>query len=671
MNDKKKINKRYSELIKLIEKYNYHYYNLDKPAVDDSEYDLLMQEFIEIENKYPEIKADNSPSTKVGGIASETFSKAEHNPPMLSLGNVFTEEELTEFDERCKKKLDIKSDIFYCAELKFDGLAVEAIFENGKYVRGSTRGNGVVGEDITANLATVKKLPRVLKGKGVPDFLSVRGEVFMTHTEFESLNKIKESAGEPMFANPRNAAAGSLRQLNPEITAERDLNIAFYSIGRITGDRIISTQKEMYDFFWELELPVSGHVDYGDLKKMREFYSYWAENRHALDFDIDGIVVKITDFGQREAVGATSKNPRWAAAWKFPAKEAVTVLDTVDFQVGRTGIITPVANLRPINIGGVLVKRATLHNFNEIKRLGLKLGDSIKVKRAGDVIPKVTDVISEKRPADAKEISVPEKCPSCGSNLFQEDIYIRCINPECTAKKLEMLKFFVSKDAMDIEFFGPELIVRLYNSGIIKSISDIFKLTREDFLKVERMGDKLADKILSAINNRKSIQLSFFLRSLGIRNVGDHIAKIVARNVRTLKKLYEITKEELSAIYEVGPEVAESVYSFFHTDSSIRIVDEIIGSGVFIEDEAQSSTTIENIKNKNFVFTGTLANISRKGAEDLVEKFGGRASGSVSKKTDYLVAGDSPGSKYIKAQELGITVLTEEEFLKMIGDWKK
>lgn len=671
MNDKKKINKRYSELIKLIEKYNYHYYNLDKPAVDDSEYDLLMQELIEIENKYPEIKADNSPSIKVGGIASEIFSKAEHNPPMLSLGNVFTEEELTEFDERCKKKLDIKSDIFYCAELKFDGLAVEAIFENGKYVRGSTRGNGVVGEDITANLATVKKLPRVLKGKGVPDFLSVRGEVFMTHTEFESLNKIKESAGEPMFANPRNAAAGSLRQLNPEITAERDLNIAFYSIGRITGDRIISTQKEMYDFFWELELPVSGHVDYGDLKKMREFYSNWAENRHALDFDIDGIVVKITDFGQREAVGATSKNPRWAAAWKFPAKEAVTVLDTVDFQVGRTGIITPVANLRPINIGGVLVKRATLHNFNEIKRLGLKLGDSIKVKRAGDVIPKVTDVISEKRPADAKEITVPEKCPSCGSNLFQEDIYIRCINPECTAKKLEMLKFFVSKDAMDIEFFGPELIVRLYNAGIIKSISDIFKLTREDLLKVERMGDKLADKILSAINNRKSIQLSFFLRSLGIRNVGDHIAKIIARNVRTLRKIYEITKEELSEIYEVGPEVAESVYSFFHIQSSIRILDEIIGSGVIIEDEAQSSTTIENIKNKNFVFTGTLAKLSRKEAEDLVEKFGGRASGSVSKKTDYLVAGDSPGSKYIKAQELGITVITEEEFLKMIGDWKK
>jgi len=671
MKDKKKITIRYNELVKLIEKYNYHYYNLDKPLVDDSQYDLLMQELIEIENKYPEIKADTSPSSKVGGTASETFSKAEHNPPMLSLGNVFTEEELIDFDARCKKKLDINSDILYCSELKFDGLAVEAIFENGQFVKGSTRGNGVVGEDITTNLATVKKLPRVLKSKGVPDFLSVRGEVYMTHTEFESLNKIKESAGEPTFANPRNAAAGSLRQLNPEITAERDLKIAFYSIGKITGDRVIRTQKEMYDFFLELGLPVSSHIEYGDLKKMREFYNYWAQNRHALDFDIDGIVVKITDFGQREAVGATSKNPRWAAAWKFPAKEAVTVLDTVDFQVGRTGIITPVANLRPINIGGVLVKRATLHNFNEIKRLGLKLGDSIKVKRAGDVIPKVTDVISEKRPADAKEISVPEKCPSCDTKLLQEDIYVRCVNPDCTAKKLEMLKFFVSKDAMDIEFFGPELIVRLYNAGIIKSISDIFKLTREDLLKVERMGDKLADKIILAIYNRKSIQLSFFLRSLGIRNIGDHLAKVIARNVRTLKKLYEITKEELSTIYEVGPEVAESVYSFFHTDNSIRIVDEIIGSGVIIKDEAQSSTTIENIKNKNFVFTGTLSKLSRKEAEDLVEKYGGRASGSVSKKTDYLVAGDNPGSKYDKAQELDISILTEEEFLKMIGDSQK
>ncbi|MFH0974422.1 MAG: NAD-dependent DNA ligase LigA [Spirochaetota bacterium] len=665
MKDKSKIIRRYNELVNLIEKYNYNYYNLDAPVVDDSEYDLLMQELVDIEKKYPEIKSENSPTQKVSGFASETFSEAKHDPPMLSLSNVFTIDELIDFDARCRKNLNVSNDILYCCELKFDGLAVEAIYENGRFVKGSTRGDGLVGEDITANLAMLKDLPLVLKGK-IPSFLSVRGEVFMTHSEFDRLNKLKESKEQSLFANPRNAAAGSLRQLNPEITKERDLKIIFYSLGKIDSDRKIGNQKDLFDYLSILKLPVSDKIEYGDINKMQDCYHYWNENRHTLDFDIDGIVIKVLDFGYRESLGITSRNPRWATAWKFPAKEAVTVLESVDFQVGRTGIITPVANLRPINIGGVLVKRATLHNFNEIKRLDIRIGDSVKVKRAGDVIPKVTDVVADKRPFDIKEIETPEKCPSCGSNLVNEDIYVRCVNPECEAIKLEKLIFFVSKNAMDIESFGPELILRLYNAGIVKSIADIFKLTKNDLLKVDRMGDVLAEKILTAIGNRKSVSLSFFLRSLGIRNIGDHLAKVIAKEVKSLAKLFEISKEELSDIFEVGPEVSESVYAFFHNRDSLKLVNEIVASGVVVRDEVVEESGIDNIKNRNFVFTGSLSRISRKEAEELVEKYGGRASGSISKKTDYLVAGDSPGSKYNKARELGIAILTEDEFFKMI-----
>ena len=481
------------------------------------------------------------------------------------------------------------------------------------------------------------------------------------------MNKLRESADEPRFANPRNAAAGSLRQLNPGITAERDLKVNFYAVGKIESGTNIGNQKEMFDYIKKIMLPVSDQIVFGDINKMIEFHDYWNQNRYNLDFDIDGIVVKVADFALRDKLGSTSKNPKWAAAWKFAAKEGISVLESVDFQVGRTGVVTPVANLHPINIGGVLVKRATLHNFNEIKRLDVKIGDSVKVKRAGDVIPKVSDVIVEKRPEDACDIKTPEKCPSCGSTLIKEEIYIRCTNPECEAIKLETLKFFVSKNGMDIESFGPELVMRLYNADIVKSIPDIFKLTKDDLLKVERMGDKLAEKIMSAIEKRRVISLSFFLRSLGIRNVGDHLAKVIAKATRSLEKLFEISMDDLSNIHEVGPEVAESVYSFFHNTVSVELLNKILKYGVKIQDELVENSKIEGINNKTFVFTGILNHLSREEAEELVEKHGGRASGSVSKKTDYVVAGDSTGSKHKKAVELGIKILTEDEFLSMTG----
>ncbi len=667
---KEEIKKRYIDLISLIEKYNHHYYDLDKPIVDDSIYDEHMQELIDIERKYPGLKNEDSPSNKVGGDVSKTFTEAPHDPPMLSLGNVFTIDDLKEFDKRCRKNLNVTGEILYNIELKFDGLAVETIFEKGKFVKGSTRGNGIIGEDITANLATIANIPLSLKGPDVPRFLSIRGEVFMKHDEFDRLNKIKVKNDESPFANPRNAAAGSLRQLDPKVTEERDLNVVFYAIGRIDSSITITNQSDMYDLFRQYGIPSSEYSESGGIDKIESFYNYWMEYRHNLNFDIDGIVIKVSDFNQREIFGATSKVPRWATAWKFPAKEALTVLNSVDYQIGRTGLITPVANFQPINIGGVLVKRATLHNFGEVKRLDLKIGDNIRIKRAGDVIPKIVDVIAEKRPDDASEIEIPVDCPSCKSTLAIEDIYIRCINQECLAKRLEILKFFVSKNAMDIESFGPELIVRLFDAKIISSIADIFRLTKDDLLKVERMGDKLADKIISSILKRKSITLSQLLKSLGIRNVGDHIAKVIANNFSNLDELNKCSAEDLVEIKEIGPEVASSVYSFLNNSDSAKIIKDIIKAGVHIENELTADSQIEGIKGKTFVFTGTLKNLSRKEAEQIVEKNGGKASSSVSKNTDYLVTGESAGSKLKKAKTLGLTVINETEFLRLAGEDK-
>lgn len=663
----KSINKRYTELIELLKKYNYHYYNLNKPLVDDAAYDSLMNELIDIEKKYPDIKISDSPSVQVGGFASDTFSEVTHTPPMLSLGNIFTPEDLTDFDARCRKNLKYNNPIEYCAELKFDGLAVEAIYKEGKYIQGSTRGNGISGEDITANLATIKHLPLSLEGNNIPEYLSVRGEVFMRHSEFEKLNIIRKNNDEQLFANPRNAAAGSLRQLNPSVTAERDLDIILYATGNIISVNNINNHNEMYDYLKRFKLPVSEYTISGNIHDISEYYQHWIEKRYELDFDIDGIVIKVSDFKQREILGYTSKAPRWAAAWKFPAQEAVTVVESIDLQVGRTGIITPVANLRPINIGGVLVKRATLHNFDEIKRLDLMTGDTVRIKRAGDVIPKIINIDIDKRKSDALPVAIPELCPSCSNKLIYEEIYIRCINPECLAKRLESLKYFVSKDAMDIEYFGPELIIRLYEAGIIKSAPDIFKIKKEDLLKVERMGDKLAEKIITSIEKRKSISLSHLLKSLGIRNVGEYIARVLAKAARSLDNLRAMDKEELIKIHEIGEEVAQSVFQFLHEEPGLSILNDILNSGVIINNEKINELELDQFKNKTFVFTGTLKLFTRDKAGEIVEKYGGRVSGSVSKKTDYLVAGEASGSKLTRAESLGIKILTEEDFISMTG----
>ena len=656
------IKARYAELAALIEKYNRHYYELDSPLVDDAEYDERMRELSALEEAHPELRAEDSPTRRVGGRASSSFAEVRHDPPMRSLGNIFTEEDLDDFHARCAKGLGT-DDIEYSIELKFDGLAVEIIYENGALVLGSTRGDGETGEDVTANIAALECVPKKLAGEKAPARIAVRGEVFMRHGEFERINREREEAGEPAFANPRNAAAGSLRQLDPRVTAGRNLDFAPYAVGALEG-AAAGTQGELFALLRELGLPVKKHIALGGLEEARRFYREWSENRHTLDFDIDGIVLKVNRLDFQEKLGATSKAPRWAAAWKFPAREAVTALESVDFQVGRTGVVTPVGNLAPINIGGVMVKRATLHNFDEIARLGLMIGDAVKVKRAGDVIPKVIEVAHPG--GKRRAIEPPAKCPSCGSSLQKEDIFIRCVNPSCDAKKLEILKFFVSKDAMDIEFFGPELVQRLYSAGKLRTVADVYRLTAADLLEMERMGDILAGKIIASIDGRRSVGLAHFLRSLGIRNVGDHLARVIARSVKKLDRLFETSAEELMAIHEVGPGVAEAVVDFFRGPGA-ELVREMRASGVTVLDEEGASDMASAVAGKTFVFTGSLEKLSRKEAEETVERLGGHAAGSVSKKTDYVVAGEAAGSKLEKARSLGVTIITEEEFIAMAG----
>jgi len=657
------VKKRYNELIELINKYNYYYYTLDKPLVDDATYDELMQELITIEGNYPDIVRNDSPTKTVGAAIQTSFKEVRHDPPMLSLSNAMDEADMNDFHQRCAKLLGT-TNIEYCAELKYDGLAVELVYQNGIYVQGSTRGDGEVGEDVSENIATIKKVPGRLKGN-IPEYISVRGEVIMRHGEFERLNEQRRQNGEPEFANPRNAAAGSLRQLDPVVTAQRELDIVLYGIGKMEPLQA-NTQSQLYELFKALGLPAPHYYKVGSLKEVKNFYMHWMENRYTLDYDIDGVVVKINRFDVRDTMGSTSKAPRWAIAWKFPAREAITVLKSVDYQVGRTGLVTPVANLEPINIGGVLVKRATLHNFQEVKRLDIKIGDVVKVIRAGDVIPKVVEVLKDKR-QDVVEIVTPEKCPVCNFSLQHEDIYIRCVNPTCPAKEYETLCFFVSKDGMDIEYVGPELLKRLYEQKKIKTIADIYALTRDDLLQVERMGDKIVDKILDSIKQRRKVSLSHFLRALGIRNVGEHIAKVIARHVRSLDKLQELSPQELMRIPEVGPGVAQSVYDFFHNKESLEIIKKMLDNGVTVHEEVVEEVSENPFKGKTVVFTGTLKSMSRQEAESLIESLGGKASGSVSKKTDFVVAGQEAGSKLEKAQTLNVRILSEEEFLKMAG----
>ena len=656
------ISAKYARLIAQAQEWNRAYYDLDAPAVDDATYDALMREIASIEEKHPELNKASSVTQKVGGEASAKFAPVKHDPPMLSLGNIFSDSDFDEFHDRLLKNSG-RLLLEYAAELKFDGLAVELEYEKGELVRASTRGDGETGEDITENIRTIQDIPHTLTGT-FPSYLSVRGEVYMTHAEFERINREKELIGEPLFANPRNAAAGSLRQLDSSVTASRRLSMVVYALGKVTGGKAPATHRATYDYLRAFGLPLSDKAVFGGPDEVRAFYRNWMENRYTLGFDIDGAVIKLDDLSLRDELGVTSKAPRWAIAWKFPAQEAVTELLSVEHSLGRSGVLTPVANLRPINIGGVVVSRATLHNYKEIERLGVKVGDHVTVIRAGDVIPKITGVVEHVRTGTESAIETPSSCPSCGSTLVQEDIFLRCANQLCSGKQIEKLKYFVSKDAMDMEFVGPELIQRLHDAGKLDRVEQIFAVTKEDLMELDRMGELLADKVLQSIDARRKLPLSRFLRSMGIRSVGDHAAKLLARGVGSLDRFFSVTKDELTVIHEIGPTTADAVLEFFADPATREMTDAMRAHGVVVEDE--SSMRAEGLfSGQTVVFTGSLRRITRDEAEALVERLGGRASGSVSKKTSLVVAGESAGSKLEKANALGVKVISEDEFFIM------
>lgn len=661
------IKKRVEKLREEIEYHNYLYYVLDKPEIPDAEYDRLLRELEKLEEQYPELRSPSSPTQRVGAPPLEEFEIVRHTIPMLSLANAFNETEARDFDKRVKKFLGISGDIEYVSEPKLDGLAVELVYERGIFVVGSTRGDGINGENVTQNLRTIKTIPLRLIQKELPspERLEVRGEVIMQIKKFQELNKKREQMGEPLFANPRNAAAGSVRQLDSRITAERPLEIYCYGIGEVRG-WTFKTQWEILQTFPKWGLRVNPHVKKcKSIEEVLEYYHEMKEKRESLPYEIDGIVIKVNSLELQSRLGEISRSPRWAIAFKFEPKQETTKILDIIVQVGRTGVLTPVAVMEPVKVGGVEVSRATLHNQDEIEKKDVRIGDTVIIQRAGDVIPEVVGVITSKRKGTEKKFKMPSKCPVCGADVVKEEAIHRCIGLDCPAQLKGRIKHFASKRAMDIEGLGTKLIDQLVDKGFVKDIADIYYLKKEDLISLERMADKSAQNIIDAIEASKTKPLSKFLFALGIRHVGETTAEDLARNFPRLDDFFNLSKEDLMKIEGIGPEVATSVYQFFRDKKNKESIDRLKKAGVkIIEPKVKEKGKLAG---KTFVFTGTLKSFGRDEARNIVESLGGITASSVSKKVDYVVVGEEPGSKLEKARELGIRILTEEEFKKMIS----
>ena len=663
----KEIQERVEKLREEIRRYDYYYYVLNQPLISDAEYDKLFRELLELERQYPELVTPDSPTQRVGAPPAEEFAPVEHAIPMLSLANCFDDEELEEWDDRVRRMLGGEP-VEYVCEPKLDGLSVELVYVDGVFTVGSTRGDGRVGEDVTRNLRTIKQVPLrlfPLNGK-VPKLLEARGEVYMEKEAFRRLNEERERAGEPLFANPRNAAAGSLRQLDPNVTASRPLKIFFYAMGRAEGIEIRS-QVELLTTFPKLGLPVNPLWKLcKTLDEVKAFYRELLAMRHELPYEADGMVVKVNDFAQREILGEVSRAPRWAIAYKFPAEEATTrVLDIV-VQVGRTGALTPVAILEPVEVSGATVSRATLHNEDEIRRKDIRIGDWVIVRRAGEVIPEVVKSIPERRTGAEKEFKMPERCPACGGPVVRPpgEVAYRCENLSCPARIKESIRHFASRRAMDIEGLGEKLVDKLVETGLVRKLSDIYRLKKEDLVNLERMGEKSAQNLLEQIERSKNAGLARLIFALGIRYVGEHLAEVLAEHFPSLEALSNATYEELIQIPEIGPRIAQSIVDFFRNEENRKLIQELKELGVKTEAEKPKEGPLSG---KTFVFTGALSAFTREEARRLVESLGGRVASSVSRKVDYVVVGTDPGEKLRKAQELGITILTEEEFRKLVG----
>ena len=665
------ITKKIKSLRQQINDHNYRYYILDDPLISDGEYDQLFRKLEQLEGQHPELIVPESPTQRIGAEPLEAFGTVTHRIPMMSLANAMSDEELSAFDERLKKALDDMADIEYVSEPKLDGLAVELIYENGTFVNGSTRGDGTSGEDITANLKTIKAIPLALRHdkRSIPRLLEVRGEVFIRKSDFKSLNAQREKSGESPFANPRNAAAGSLRQLDPKITATRSLSIYCYQAGSIIGAEF-NTHWDFLQSIQDWGLPVNHEVQIAaGIKQAVAYHQQLEARRDGLPYEIDGSVIKVNSLSLRDKVGVRSRTPRWAIAGKFKAQQATTVIHNIVASVGRTGAVTPVAKLEAVEVSGVTVTNATLHNQDEIDRKDIRIGDTVVVERSGDVIPKVIKVISAKRPAGTKPYHLPDSCPVCDHELYrsEDEVVYRCHNHACSAQIKGHLQHFVSKNALDIDGVGEKLIEQLVDQGLINTVDDLLRLDQATLSGLERMGEKSASNVLASITDAKATTFARFVFALGIRHVGEHTAKILEQAFQgDIGTFREASFDALEAIDEIGPIVAESIIRFWEDEANKEIVSACFEMGITFQKlpELLSQTLV----GKTLVFTGSLEIYTRKAAQELVESRGARASSSVSKNTDYVVAGAGAGSKLTKAKELGVSILSVQEFENLLKE---
>lgn len=647
----------------------YLYYVLDAPEITDAEYDRMMVRLRELEARYPDSIPADSPTQRVGGRASSQFTEVRHLEPLLSLGNVFSAEELRAFDERVRSGLPAGSKVEYVMEPKIDGLACSLIYENGKLVRAATRGDGVVGENVTANVRTIRSIPLTLKvpeGEAVPELLDVRGEVYMPRQAFMRLNEQRAERGESEFANPRNAAAGSLRQLDPQVTASRSLSFfAYYLVGEGAQPKHSESLALLarYGFKVSENYKVVENIDEA-IKYIGDFN----ELRQGLSYDTDGAVIKVNDVYQQRILGATGKDPRWATAYKYPPEQAETTLEDIDWRVGRTGVLTPTAVLTPVKLSGSVISRATLHNEDFIRAKNIRIGDRVVINKAGEIIPEVLRVVAEKRTGDEKEVEIPNVCPECGWRVERqgEEAAIRCTNPHCPALGREGLIHFVSRDAMNIDGCGPSVINALLDAGLVRDAADLYSLRKEDLLKLERMGEKSADNLLAALDESKKNELDKLLFALGIRHVGAKVARILATEFGSMEKLQQAQPEELAQIRDIGDKIAESAVTWLNVPANIDLVERLAAAGLTMTFTPPASQEDNPFFGKTLVFTGTMPTLGRAEAKTMAQDVGAKVSGSVSKKTDYVIAGAEAGSKLEKAQQLGVTVIDEAEFLRLL-----
>ena len=656
-----------------IRHHNYRYHVLDDPEIPDIEYDRLMRELQALEEEFPELVSPDSPTQRVGDTPVASFGTVQHLLPMLSLGNAFSEEELRDFHRRVIERLDLDEaddSLRYAAEPKLDGAAVSLLYENGKLVRAATRGDGTTGEDITHNIRTIESIPLKLMGSGFPASLEVRGEVFMPRAGFEAYNDKARKAGEKTFVNPRNAAAGSLRQLDPKLTAERPLDMYVYAVGFMDGGELPELHSEILKQLqeWGLKICPESRVVSG-VEGCLEFYKDIGERRDQLPYDIDGVVYKVDNIRLQRELGFVSRAPRWAIAHKFPAQEELTVVKAVEFQVGRTGAMTPVARLEPVFVGGVTVSNATLHNIDELHRKDVRVGDTVIVRRAGDVIPEVVGIIESRRPAGTRKVTLPEECPVCGSHIAREEgeAVARCTGGLiCEAQRTEALKHFVSRRAMDIEGLGAKLIEQLVATGRLRTAADIFSLTAEELASLERMGEKSAANLVASIEKSKQTTLARFLFGLGIREVGEATAASLAAHYGKLTNVASASEEDLQTVDDVGPVVASRIRAFFDERHNAEVIEALRNSGVtWPESDARLVVEDGALFGKTFVLTGTLPTMTRDEAKDRIVALGGKVTGSVSKKTSFVVAGEKAGSKLAKAEKLGVAIIDESKLLEL------